>query len=270
MSAEFLRFWRYIQRFALGGIFSTILTVLLIGQAQTHLLITTVFAAEEGKTAIISILLLLIIIIFGSVGAFLVDVLVAALASVLRLFFSRITFFKRWFQSGGMGIISLLLRPTASVVIDTIRQRISSLMEHLNLITMAEMAVMEKEKEPDQYYLRLQKYFENNNEPELTSMMVYAMNITQEQRTIDNFRWDMSNVYALWVNVAMGELVYLSWQGLSWLRSFYLVLIFIAVVLFTLPYLVSVRKAFVYYWVAAYMQIYKMGESASADDRDTI
>lgn len=272
MSAEFLRFWRYIQRFSFGALFSWELVILFVNKKELYQVIDKFLLQSSKTTSVITsaIFLFMIILISGMIGALLIDIIVSLFSSLGRSLFSRIKPFSKYYKSNSISDISVLLRTDYEISLDLLRTNLDTVIRHLNLRSLSEPELSESKQTIKNYYKQVKSYINEIQSYELFGMLGYTTTLTQEQRTIENLRWDIQNVYALWVTALTAGIIYLQFDSFSTLKILLVFGIFMVIILATLPYLFSSRKSLAFFTLATFSHIYMLGEAADLADRDAI
>lgn len=272
MNADILKFWRYIQRFSFGALFFGELLVLSVGQKETTKIVANFTKPLSSTTSVVTsaILIFIIILISGAVGALLLDIIVDFFSFLSKQVIFRIKYFKKYTRSHSLYWFSILIRPAYELAIDLLQENLKKVLSHLELRSLSEPDFAESNQVVQNYYKRLKKYIQKIDDYELFSMLGFETTLTQEQRAIENLRWDISNIFSFWLILVGGVIIVLVWTSFSWPNILLGLIFLLSMIFMTGPYLYASKKELAYFLLSTYAQIYMLAEGAELADRDTI
>lgn len=267
MTSDYLRFWRYFPRFTFGILFTFEIFVLLFGKDESIKAITNAmsFGYKNYGGFALGVLVIFFLIIVATLGLFFLDMLISSLASLLR-YFTKLGLFDRLFLRPN---IAVLLLPDFELAFYLFEKDHDQLMEFQELRGVSEPDTIKFKKEIKELESQIKEHIMKIKNKEMATLLSYFAAITQEQRFADYLKWDVMQIYYLWIVLICAFISLLcigctSFVAIAWL------IISLFIILCTVPLLIYRKLRLAYYLIFSYVDSFVFGESPEIADRETM
>jgi len=268
MSGDFIKFWRYIQRFALGAFASLEIVILIFESNRIMSMVNLIFTSKNNFIGLLnfSIIFILIIFIFGTIGTLIISIVTEFLSTLLNPLLQRLFIIKSCNPKSNWK--NVLFYPVEKIAIKTIQDNIDEFIEHLYLKSLSNPQPKEVIERVDTYYERLKMYLVNIKDFQHFFILSYQNTITQEQRAIDNFEWDIINIRTLLINLILGEIILFK-EGYITSLIIFSILALLTYMIFV-PQIIKCKRKHISYIIGLSGSMFIIAENADIVDRDSI
>lgn len=263
----FIRFWRFLLRIFLGLIFVIQCILLAAGREFFDSMRSLTSNTDIGTmlTLVSSLFLLLALALFGALGLFLLEIVVAAAGGFGRVVSqSRIhTLLMR------SEFLSWLLLPIPELAKQYFQHNHATIVEYYYLKSWAQPEVLGQVEGLDEHMKKIEQHFGGIADIRFIEYADYFSSVTQEQVKRDQLREEIREIYYLLIVVLITIIIMVTYNFSANLSILSVILfLFLAIISFIV--LAERRRRFAVYTMLGYLDAFTLGQGATVEDRDAI
>lgn len=263
---DFIRFWKFLYRLFLGGLFVTEVTVLIGGKPFVNLLVEAAVKidVEFMKSLTSSVFLLALVVIICTLGLNILETIVIGLERLLQLLFDRSSL-KRFFT--GFERLGYLLLSDSSLIsryFNNSKQTVSSFLvitSYSNTDSPAEEWNLYEE-----HRKRIIEHIDGLTDFEVVQNIGRAHSLTQEIVRQDNLKDEIRSSWYLVIGLILLFPICSILELVAPIGSLSFLIVLITI-FSTIPTFIEKRKRYIALVVHGYLSNMVIGPSATIEDR---